>query len=414
MLFISYRSLAILSATGLVLLVPQVGCEPPNAYVAPPPPEVTVTRAVKKKMTTYDYFTGTTKAFASVDLRARVKGFLEKINFKPGDTVKENDLLFEIDPRPYQAQVEAAKADLAIKEAQYVRDDAEYRRNAQLYQRNIIAEQDFVKFRAARDGSKAAVDASKATLDEQMLNLGYCDVRAPLSGRISRNQVDLGNLVGDGQATVLATIVKDHPIYAYVSVSERDLLRFRQLVREGKRVDFRKKPISIGLGMANEVGYPHEGQVDYSDPAVDPGTGTVQARGLFANSDSVIFPGLFVRLRVPLLENVEQFLVPEQALGADQSGRFVLVVDEKDVVDQRKVTVGPTVDGMAVIESGLGPDDLVVVNGIQRARPGQKVTPRTVAERSDPSAEKVSPRKQTSARSASETQSKAAGTKTQP
>jgi RND family efflux transporter MFP subunit len=367
----------LLLPAALLLSFCVAGCEPSNQYVPPPPPDVTVARPVRRSVTTYLPYTGTTKAVESVDLRARVRGFLESIHFKPGDDVKKNDLLFVIDPKPFQAKVDQAAADLASKEAQLVNAESEYKRTLALYQRKVISEQEYIKARATRDAAKADVEAAKATLESVKLDLGYCRVTAPIDGQISRNLVDVGNLVGDGQATLLATIVQEDPIYAYLTVSESDLLRFRKQVNDGKRVDYRKHPIPMGLGLANEEGYPHEGRVDYADPYVDPGTGTVQARAVFPNPEPrAIVPGLFVRLRVPLEERQDALLVPERALGADQGGRFVLVVNKEAVVERRGVTLGAAEGSLRVIEAGLEPHDLVVVNGLQRARPGAKVNPK--------------------------------------
>ena len=353
------------------------GCEPPNKYVPPPPPEVTVATPERRTVTSYLEYTGTTQAFESVDLRARVMGFLESIHFKPGDDVKKDALLFVIDAKPFQAKVDQSAADFASKEATLVGAESEYKRTTALYQRKVVSDEEYIKVKSQRDAAKANVEAAKATLESARLDLGYTRVTAPISGRISRNLVDVGNLVGNGQATLLATILNEDPIYAYVTCREADLLRFRKQVREGTRLDYRKNRIPLWLGLTNEKGFPHEGRVDYADPEVDPGTGTVQARGVFANDDRAIVPGLFVRVRVALEENKDALLVPESALGTDQGGRYVLVVDPHDVVERRGVTVGATEGTSRVIEAGLKPDDLVVVNGLQRARPGAKVRPKT-------------------------------------
>ncbi|MDR3633960.1 MAG: efflux RND transporter periplasmic adaptor subunit [Isosphaeraceae bacterium] len=357
------------------------GCEPANTYVPPPPPVVTVTLPVQRAVTSYVTFTGTTKAVQSVDLRARVKGFLESINFTPAEDVEKGKLLFTIDPKPFQAKVDQAAADLANKEAQFANADSEYKRANSLHQRKVISEEEYIQKKSSRDAAKGAVDSAKATLDSAQLDLGYCRITAPISGRISRNLVDVQNLVGDGQATVLATIVQEDPIYTYFTVSEVDLLRFRSAVSGGTRGDFRKVKIPLEMGLADETGYPHEGRVDYADPTVDPSTGTVIARGIFDNPDKKIVPGLFVRIRTPFEEKKDSLLVPERALASDQAGRYVLVVKADDTVERRGVKPGTVEDGLVVIEEGLKADDRVIVDGLQKALPGAKVNPKPIEEK---------------------------------
>lgn len=351
------------------------GCEQKNDYVAPPPPEVTVREPIARTITTYKEFTGTAQGVETVEIRARVKGFLQKIHFEDGANVKEGDLLFTIDPQTFDAAVASAKADLANKRALLVSTDAEYRRAAQLYERNVYAELDLIKARAARDAAQAAVQAAEAVLDTAKLDLSYTKVIAPISGQISRNLVDVGNLVGNNEATLLATIVKYDPIQAYFTISETDLFRFRELRREGQGADFRSESIPMGLSLTHETGYPHEGHLNYTDPGLDPLTGTILGRAIFPNADRLIVPGAFVRLRIPFEQNRDVLLVPERALGSDQAGRYVLVVNDENIVEQRTVQLGSQVDDLIVIEKGLEDGEQVVVNGLQRARPGAKVKP---------------------------------------
>lgn len=351
------------------------GCEPKNDYVAPPPPEVTVRPPIARTITTYKEFTGTAQGVETVQLRARVKGFLQRVHFEPGADVSAGDLLFTIDPQPFEAAVASARAELANQRALLASADAEFRRAAQLFERNVYAELDLIKARAARDAAQASVQAAEAALQTAELDLGYTKVTAPISGQISRNMVDVGNLVGDNEATLLATIVQYDPIHAYFSVSENDLFRFRQLRREGRRADYRKEPIPMALGLADEAGFPHEGRLDYADPGLDPETGTILGRATFPNPDRDIVPGAFVRLRIPFEQGRDVLLVPERALGADQAGRYVLVVDDEGVVEQRPVELGSQVDDLVVVEKGLRGGERVVVNGLQRARPGARVRP---------------------------------------
>ncbi|MFO0909574.1 MAG: efflux RND transporter periplasmic adaptor subunit [Isosphaeraceae bacterium] len=422
----TWRKLVVLSVTATsAILATVAGCAPPNAYVPPPPPEVTVSTPVRRSVMTYVPYTGTTRASEQVELRARVKGFLKERRFREGDDVKAGDVLFVIDEEPFkvrvaaaEAQLEAANAELQkakdsktreVSAAQVAVDQAllalaqiEERRNRQLLVRNAASREDVDRTEAARKKSEAQVEADKASLEQARtdfainiaaakakvdsaradlenarIDLGYCKITSPIDGRISRRTVDVGNLVGDAQATVLALIVKDDPIYAYVSVSDADVLMFRSLVREGRRVDYRKEKIPIELGLSTETGYPHVGRLDYSDPGADPGTGTVQARGVFSNPDHVIIPGLFVRVRVPLENQPNALLLPERALGADQAGRHVMVVGSDNIVKQRPVTVGDvTDDGLRIILTGINAEDRVIIDGLQYARPDQPVTPK--------------------------------------
>lgn len=359
----------------VVLAVSLAGCEEKNTYVPPPTPEVTVLRPIRKTITTYKEYTGVAQGVESVDLRARVKGFLKSVRFHAGDDVKKGQLLFEIDDEPFQATVNVARADLANARAQLAGAEAEYQRSRQLYEKNVYAELDLIKLRSARDAAEAAVKAAEAALRSAELDLGYTKVKAPISGQISREQVDVGNLVGNNEATLLATIVKYDPVEAYFTLSERDMLAFAELRRRGQRPDYREEKIPMGLSLADEDGYPHDGFLDYTDPQLDAETGTLQARGVFPNPDRQIVPGAFVRVRIPFELGREVLMVPERALGADLAGRYLLVVDDEGKVQQKGVTLGSQQNGLIVVEKGVEPGDRVVVNGLQRARPGAKVKP---------------------------------------
>jgi membrane fusion protein (multidrug efflux system) len=374
----------------------------------------------------YMEYTGTTKAIETVDLRARVKGFLKQRLFREGEEVKKGQLLLVIDEEPFlvtlqiaQAKLDAAKAGvekaeeskakevakarLDLDQAVYQLARVEETRQRALLRRNAASQEDLDKAEADRKKAEAQVEADRASLEQARadyvtnllnaratvaqaeaevrnarLELSYCRISAPFDGRISRSYFDKENLVGDGQATVLATIVRFDPIYAYMSVSESDLLMFRKLVREGKRADFRKEPVTLDLGLPSETGFPHRGRIDYTDPTVDPGTGTIQARGVFPNPgpNNTIYPGLFCRIRVPLTESPDALLVPQRALAYDQGGWFLLLVNSDNKVEQRYVTPGAIEGPLRVIEENLKPDDLVIVQGLQRARPGIVVNPK--------------------------------------
>ena len=353
-------------------------CQPSNDYVPPPPPAVTVSQPIQREVTDYLEFTGNTQAVEHVEIRARVQGFLESVHFESATEVKKGDLLYVIDPRPFQAQVDKASADLSRKQAEYALAKENYQRIETLYKQNAAPRADFVQARAARDTALADIAAAKAVLEEAKLNLSYTEVRAPISGQVGRNLVSVGNLVGAGENTHLTTIVQYDPIWAYFSLNEHELLQLMRKDRENRAEtqENQAEQDVIHLGLANEDGYPHEGRVDFYDQGVDPGTGTFLLRGTFANPQPhTILPGMFVRIRTPINQQQEALLIPERALGADQRGRYVLVVNAENVVEYRAVEVGASIGQMQVIKKGLTPDDWVVVKGLLRARPGATVDP---------------------------------------
>ncbi len=354
-----------------------ISCSEKNEYVEPPAPEVTVSKPLVQNITEYLEFTGIAKAIEEIDIRARVEGFLESVHFEDGAYVKKGQLLFAIDPKEYKAAVENARGRLGRHQAQLERADREYQRNLTLFKQNAASEANVVKWKSEMEESRAAVISATAALEKARLNLDYCTIRAPIDGRISRKQVDVGNLVGAGEQTLLTTIRQGEPIYAYFSINERDLLRVMKMARQAGIPADNPDKIVLELGLANETGFPHKGHLDYADSTVDPKTGTMELRGVFPNPGPPYFilPGLFVRLRLPVAERENALLVTERALGLDQGGRYLLVVNAENKVEQRHVKIGALRDGMRVINEGLKPEDQVVVKGIQRAIPGSKVTP---------------------------------------
>ncbi len=363
----------LLALTSLAVLV--AGCQnkQANANVAPPPPTVTVSRPVTKDVVHYAEFSGTTEAVESVTIRARVEGYLEEIHFTQGAMVQKGEHLFTIDNHPYQARLDEARAELAMRQAELRLAQATKTRKENALLDRAVSEVEVIDARAQLGKAEAGVNAAKAAVRTAELNISYTRVTAPISGRIGRSLVDVGNLVGSGERTQLTTIVKDDLIYAYFTISERDWVRYQA----GRLASATTNDVqtAVYLGLAGRKDYPHAGRLDFIDNRVDAATGTIQVRGIFANSGRRILPGLFARIRIPVGETADALLVPDSALGRDQQGRFLLVANKVNVTEYRPVTAGDLVEGMRVIKTGLNGDERVIVNGIQKARPGGVITP---------------------------------------
>ena len=350
------------------------GCGQDNRYVAPPPPRVTVATPLERQVSRYFESTGNTAAINTVDLVARVQGFVQEINYKDGAFVKKGTSLFVIEPEPYRLKLDAAKASVTSAKATLAQNEAEYQRQADLLKRQVSAQVTYDQALAQRDISQANVQSAQANERQAEINLSYTNVTAPFDGAVSARQVSIGQLVGATSATVLSTIVQHDPIWVNFTANERDVLQVRaNLARTGRTTaDLLGIPVEIGL--QTESGYPHKGELDYVAPTVDPATGTLAVRAILANSDHILLPGYFVRVRIPSRPK-PALLVSDAAIGSDQGGRYVLVVNKDSVVEQRKVEPGQLVGEMRVIEKGLTKDDHVVVGGIMGAIPGQKVEP---------------------------------------
>jgi RND family efflux transporter MFP subunit len=360
---------------GLMLTI--AGCKKSNQYAPPPPPKVSVAKPVARKITRYLEATGNTAAVASVDLVARVQGFVQGISYTDGTEVKTGDILFTIEPPPYQAKLNQAQAAEASAQATLVDAQANFVRAESLQRSAVASVQSLDDARAQRDTAQANVVQAQANTQLAAINYSYTRVLAPFDGRVSAHLVSIGDLVGT-QPTKLATIVQIKPIYVTFNVSEQVVIRIRgAALREGRRVEA-VQTIPVEIGLQGETGYPHRGHIDYVAPTVDPSTGTLIARGVLENADSVLLPGYFARVRVPLETDVSAVLVPDAALGTDQGGNYLLLMGSDHIVVQRHVTTGPLRGTLRVIETGLTPDDLVVVDGLQRAVPGQTVEPTTV------------------------------------
>jgi RND family efflux transporter MFP subunit len=365
-------------ATTALLALLLAGCGEENTYVPPPPPSVTVSKPVQNTVTDTIELTGNTQSSNTVNLVARVGGYLQSVNFQDGSVVKKGDLLFVIEPEPYEANVQLAKATVEQQQATLTQATSEYERQQRLAQQNATSQSQVESWQAQRDAAQAAVDEANANLQLAEINLGYTRIVAPFDGRIDQHLVDPGNLVGAGGPTQLATIQQLAPIYVYFNLDEQDVLRLRAALRAAGKTLADVQPVTLGIGLQNETGYPHQATLDFVASVVDQGTGTLQARGVIENKDYTFLPGLFVRVQLPVGTTADALLVPERALGIDQRGHYLLVVGQDEVVEQRPVQTGALHDGLRVITQGLSADDRVVTDGLQRAIPGSKVAPREV------------------------------------
>lgn len=359
----------------LAILMASAACGDKNTYVPPPPPQVTVSQPVRREVTDYLEFTGNTQAINTVQLRARVQGYLEKVFFQDGDLVKKGQLLFQIQQNTYQAQLQQAEAQILQQKASLDHAVIEVVRYTKLVQQKAAAQTDLDNWRFQRDSSQAAVLAAQANRDLAKLNLGYTQVNSPFDGRIDRRLVDPGNLVGAGEFTLLAAVNQIDPIYVYFTINETDLLR--AMGKTGRAtVQSQRIKVPLSLGLANEEGYPRQGYLDFSAISVTPTTGTLQLRGIFPNPDFKILPGLFARVRAPIVgPEKTALLVPEAALGYDQQGSYVLVVGADKVVQRRSVKLGSKVGDLRVMQEGLTGDEWIITSGLLRAFPGKPVTP---------------------------------------
>jgi RND family efflux transporter MFP subunit len=349
-------------------------CGQGNEYAAPPPPKVTIVLPAQQDVTRYFEATGNAASVNSVQLVARVQGFVQAISYTDGQFVKKGTSLFTIEPEPYKLKVDAAKASVTSAQATLTQNQAEYQRQADLIQKQVSTQANYDKALAQRDSSQADLQSAQANEQQAEINLGYTDVTAPFDGVVTARQVSIGELVGASSPTVLATIVQLDPIWVNFNASERDVLEVRtDLAKTGRTTaDLIGFPVEVAL--QTETDYPHRGKLDYVAPNVDPSTGTLAARGTLSNADRALLPGYFVRIRIPSKPS-PALLVPDIALGSDQAGRYVLVVNKDNVVEQRKIEAGQLVGDLRVIDSGLTKDDRIVVGGIMRAIPGQKVDP---------------------------------------
>jgi membrane fusion protein (multidrug efflux system) len=420
-----------------IVVLAAIGCGSPNNYVAPPPPEVTVASPVQQAVTEHLEFSGMTQPVETVEIRARVRGFLKERRFVEGSEVGKGDLLLVSDEEPFQIALEAsrtrlkeaevaleqatgskarevAQAQVNLSQSRVVLAQQEEKRVRSLFQKNVSPQAEMDKLSAELKAREAELESGKANFSEAEatyetkilacraqlesaaiavrsaeLDLSYCRMTAPISGRISRSNVDVGNLIESTGATVLATIVRMEPIYAYATISEADLqripaLRGMTVAADGSAMSGK---LPLELGLASESDFPKSGEIDYMDPGLDPDTGTLRIRGVFPNADRSLLPGMFVRMRLAIAERADALLIPERALGTDQSGQYVLAVDAAGLVQYRSVKTGVAVGGMRVVDGEIAITDQVIVEGLLRARPGSKVVPKKAIE-ATPTAER--------------------------
>ena len=369
------RPLALPAVLAVLLLA---GCNASkNAYVPPPPPKVVVALPVQQPVTLYFELTGNTQAINSVDLVARVQGYLTSIDYKDGAFVAKGTKLFGIERDTYQQQLDQAEASLAANEATLEYNKAEFKRQSTLGRQDFASQATVQQWQANQDSAAAQVLAAKAQIELAKINLGYTNVLAPFDGVVSNHLVDVGALVGYSGPTKLATIVQTDPMYVYFSLSEAQVLTIKENNAKAglpfRTTDLGAIPVEIGL--QGEEGYPHKGHMDYASPQVDPSTGALTVRAVFDNKDHTLLPGLFVRVRTPVGHLDKALLTANEAIGTSQEGNFVLVVGPDNVVQRKIVKTGDRQGQLRIIQSGLDPSDWVVTEGIQRAFPGAKVEP---------------------------------------
>jgi RND family efflux transporter MFP subunit len=360
-----------LSFAGLV-----AGCEEANRYVPPPPPQVAVANPLSTKVTAYLEETGTLAAVNSVDLVARIPGFVTAIQYTDGTFVKKGTPLFQIEPPPYKAKWDQAIAAVDAAKAQLANSQAEFERQADLVKRQVSTQANYDKALAQRDSDKANLEAQQANAEVAQINYGYTQVSAPFDGIVSARLISVGEYVGaNNTPTKLATIVQVDPIWVNFNINEQDVQRIRAERAKLGLTSNDVNNIPVEVGLQTDTGFPYKGHLDYAAPTLTSGTGTLAVRGIIDNPNAALLPGYYVRVRVPG-PGQERLLVPDVAIGSDQGGRYVLVLNAENVIAQRKITPGQLVGPMRVVLDGLKSDDRVVVDGLLRAIPGQKVDPK--------------------------------------
>ena len=364
-------------ALSLALLVAACG-DSGNKQATPPPPAVTIANPVKQKISDFDEYVGRFVAVDSVEIRARVSGYLDKVHFIDGQLVKEGDLLFTIDRRPFQNAVDQARATLAQAKANLAFAESDLVRGQQLVRDKTITEQTFEQRQQAKRTAEALAQANEALVRQAELDFHFTELRAPVAGRIGDRRISPGNLITgslSSTTSLLATIVSNDPIRFEFTFDEGSFLRYERIARSGTDVASRGAGVAVSLKLIDESDFGHRGRMDFIDNAIDRSTGTIRGRAQFRNLDGIFTPGMFARIQVPASPPYEALLVPDAAIGTEQARKFVYVVGPDNVVSQKFLTLGQLSDNLRVVKDGLLSDDRVIVNGISRARPGAKVTP---------------------------------------
>ncbi|MCP2072617.1 UNVERIFIED_ORG: multidrug efflux system membrane fusion protein [Pseudomonas lini] len=362
----------------LAVLVMSACGKTPDTAASMPPAKVSVAKVLEQPVNEWDEFTGRLEAPETVEIRPRVSGQIDEVAFTEGALVKKGDLLFQIDPRPFQAEVRRLEAQLAQSRATATRSENEAQRGERLRLSNAISAELADSRTSAAQEARAAAAAIQAQLDLAKLNLSFTRVTSPISGRVSRADITAGNLV-TADVTPLTSVVSTDKVYAYFDADERVFLKYTQLARQGQR----GQATPVYMGLSNEDGNPHQGQMNFIDNQVNPQTGTIRGRAVFDNKDGAYTPGLYARLKLVGSGTYSAVLINDEAVGTDLGKKFVLVMDADNKPAYRAVELGPKIEGLRIVRNGLSKDDTIIVKGLQRARPGSPVTPETVPMASD-------------------------------
>jgi RND family efflux transporter MFP subunit len=351
----------------------------PQAAPSAPAPQVSVAKVVERQVNDWDEFSGRIQAIDSVEIRPRVSGYIERVAFVEGGSVKKGDLLFVIDPRPYRAELTRAQAEATAARTRAELAQNEVARAERLLAARAISQEEYdERINRSRETS-AAVEAAAAAVETARLNLEFTRVTSPIDGRVSKAEVTPGNLVSSGQgATLLTTVVSIDPVYVEFTGDEQVYLKYVAMARRGERASSRDEPNPVFMGLANEEGFPHPGHMTFVDNQLDPATGTIRGRAIFRNPDGLFTPGLFARIKLLGSGAYKAILVSDRAIGTDQNQKFVLVVGPDKTLSYRPVKIGRVVQGLRVVLDGLQPGEIIVVNGVQHVRPGMPVSPQTV------------------------------------
>jgi RND family efflux transporter MFP subunit len=381
--FTPWRAGRALAALALAALA--AGCDqgqPEATKRQAPPPAVSVSQPVQRAIVEWDEYTGRFDATQTVEIRARVSGYLNEVRFKDGQEVAQGDVLFAIDPRPFERALEQARAELFAANTKVENAKLDVTRGQPLLERKFISDKTFDDRMALLRDAQAAVKVSEAKVKSAELDLSFATIAAPISGRIGRSLVTAGNWVSAGSvsgATLMTTIVSHDPIYIYFDVSENNYIKYKRLAERGVRAGAADVGAPVEVSLPDERGFPHKGKLDFLDNRLDQGTGTLRARAVLPNKDGLFSPGLFARVRVTGTASYAALLLPDEAIGTDQTNKYVLVVGADGTVERRNVRLGPLVDGLRVVREGLAGENWVITRGLQRARPGLKVEPKRVA-----------------------------------